>query len=102
MSAHHLNFSVGQRIFYWIRKYPEWMSPQSFIFRASGLFLEKKGSHGNAFLFVCFNISLVLQGMSLHPTGGLRNLKTLTCNTLTLKTESMLKKCGTLVFSTHG
>lgn len=31
----------------------------------------QKGSHGNASLFVCFSISLVLQGMSLHPTGGI-------------------------------
>lgn len=56
------------------------MWPQSFIFRASSLLLKKKGSHGNASLFVCFSISLVLQGMSLHPTSGivLWNPKTLT------------------------
>lgn len=61
---------VGQRIFNWTQKYSEWISPQSFISKASGLLL-KKGTHGNVSLFVIFSASLVLQGMSLHLTFGI-------------------------------
>lgn len=63
---HYLCFSVGQRLFYWIQKYWEWISPQKFNFQSQQPTTKKKNKRkkGNAFS-VCY-FSVVLQGVSLH------------------------------------
>lgn len=102
---HYHCFSVGQRLFYWIQKYLEWITPQKLHFQSQQPTTKKK-KKGNAFS-VCY-FSVVLQGVSLHL--AFQNCFAIFSNTnmtwmrnasysLALKRASMMKKWGALVFS---
>lgn len=56
---------VGQRLFYWIQKYSEWISPQSFISRASDLLQERKGGSHRHACFVCCSLFPCILGYEL-------------------------------------
>lgn len=107
--AHYLRFPVGQRLFHWIQKYQEWISPQKFNFQSQQPTTEKKTQkEGKCLLCLLCYFAVVLQGASLHL--AFRDCFAIFSNanmtwmrnasySLALKRTSMMKKCGALVFS---